>query len=80
MLALQNRSAFPQSIHVHGHHVRLLDALDDGWKPFWLDTLVVPERQTLRIAFVADNPGKWALSRHDLEPRRGGQYAWFEVT
>ena len=24
------------AVHVHGHHFRLLDRLDDGWKPFWL--------------------------------------------
>jgi FtsP/CotA-like multicopper oxidase with cupredoxin domain len=46
------------SFSLHGHHFRLLDRLD-GWKPYWLDTLVVAGRQTARIAFAADNPGRF---------------------
>jgi FtsP/CotA-like multicopper oxidase with cupredoxin domain len=80
MLAFANRSAFPHAMHVHGHHFRLLDNLDDGWKPFWLDTVVVLPEQTARIAFVADNPGKWMLHCHRLEHADTGMAAWFEVT
>jgi FtsP/CotA-like multicopper oxidase with cupredoxin domain len=80
MLAFPNRTAFPHAMHLHGHHFRLLDALDDGWKPFWLDTVVVPPDQTWRIAFVADNPGKWMLHCHMLEHGETGMGAWFEVT
>ncbi|HLN07370.1 MAG TPA: multicopper oxidase domain-containing protein, partial [Xanthobacteraceae bacterium] len=54
MLGLVNRTAVSYAMHPHGHHFRLLDRLDDGWKPFWLDTLVVPAGQTMRIVFVAD--------------------------
>jgi FtsP/CotA-like multicopper oxidase with cupredoxin domain len=79
VLALANRTAFPHAMHVHGHHFRLLDNLDDGWKPFWLDTVVVMPEQTARIAFVADNPGKWMLHCHMLEHAETGMAAWFEV-
>ena len=47
--------------HLHGHPFRLLDRLDDGWKPFWLDTLVVGPQQTERIAFAAEQPGRWLI-------------------
>ena len=57
-------SGHPHVVHVHGHHFRLLDRLDDGWKPYWLDTLVVGD-QVERIAFVADNPGKWLIDLRD---------------
>ena len=80
MLAFMNRSAFPHAMHTHGHHFRLLDNLDDGWKPFWLDTVVVLPAQTARIAFVADNPGKWMLHCHRFEHTDTGMAAWFEVT
>jgi FtsP/CotA-like multicopper oxidase with cupredoxin domain len=79
MLAFQNNTAFPHAMHLHGHHFRLLDNLDDGWKPFWLDTVVVNARQTARIAFVADNPGKWMIHCHMLEHQETGMAAWFEV-
>jgi FtsP/CotA-like multicopper oxidase with cupredoxin domain len=79
ILTLVNRGDTPQAVHVNGHHFRLLDNLDDGWKPFWLDTLTVPARQTLRLAFVADNPGRWLIERHLLMPWRPTLTAWFEV-
>lgn len=79
VLAFRNNTAFPHAMHLHGHHFRLLDNLDDGWKPFWLDTVVVNARQTARIAFVADNPGKWMIHCHMLEHQETGMAAWFEV-
>jgi FtsP/CotA-like multicopper oxidase with cupredoxin domain len=80
MLAFANRTAFPHGMHLHGHHFRLLDKLDDGWKPYWLDTVMVLPRETARIAFVADNPGKWMIHCHMLEHHDTGMGAWFEVT
>jgi FtsP/CotA-like multicopper oxidase with cupredoxin domain len=79
ILTLINRGAIAQAVHVHGHHFRLLDNLDDGWKPFWLDTLTVPGGQTLRLAFVADNPGRWPIERRSLVQGRPTFTAWFEV-
>ncbi|ABD87942.1 multicopper oxidase family protein [Rhodopseudomonas palustris] len=61
VLALSHRAAGPMVFHLHGHHFRLLDRLDDGWKPFWLDTLVVGPGQTQRVAFAAETAGPWLL-------------------
>jgi FtsP/CotA-like multicopper oxidase with cupredoxin domain len=79
MLAIANRTALLQVVHLHGHHFRLLDALDDGWKPFWLDTLPVEPGRIARIAFVADNPGRWLLQARPLDHPGVGSGAWFEV-
>lgn len=79
MLAFANRMEAPVALHVHGHAFRLLDRLDDGWKPFWLDTLVVFPRLTLRIAFIADNPGKWLIDGRVLGSRITSMWTWFEV-
>jgi FtsP/CotA-like multicopper oxidase with cupredoxin domain len=61
VLALTNRSSTPAVFHLHGHHFRLLDRLDDGWKPFWLDTLMVDAGQTQRVAFAAETKGRWLM-------------------
>jgi FtsP/CotA-like multicopper oxidase with cupredoxin domain len=61
VMALTNRADIPSVFHLHGHHFRLLDRLDDGWKPFWLDTLVIEAGQTQRIAFAAENTGRWLM-------------------
>jgi FtsP/CotA-like multicopper oxidase with cupredoxin domain len=61
VLALTNRADKATVFHLHGHHFRLLDRLDDGWKPFWLDALAVEPGQTQRIAFAADTAGRWLM-------------------
>jgi FtsP/CotA-like multicopper oxidase with cupredoxin domain len=76
MLGLSNPTSANAYTHLHGHSFRLLDALDDGWKPFWLDTMPIAPGGKARIAFVADNPGKWLIEGLD----ENGAGAWFEVT
>jgi FtsP/CotA-like multicopper oxidase with cupredoxin domain len=61
VLALTNRGQTAAVFHLHGHHFRLLDRLDDGWKPFWLDTLAIEPGQTQRIAFSAEHAGRWLM-------------------
>jgi FtsP/CotA-like multicopper oxidase with cupredoxin domain len=80
VLAIVNQTPAVQPLHLHGHVFRLLHPFDDGWEPYWLDTLQVPENRTVRIAFVADNPGRWALSSTVLERFDTGLWTWFEVT
>jgi FtsP/CotA-like multicopper oxidase with cupredoxin domain len=61
VMAITNPTAAPVVFRLHGHHFRLLDRLDDGWKPYWLDTLMVDKGQTQRIAFAAEHTGRWLL-------------------
>jgi FtsP/CotA-like multicopper oxidase with cupredoxin domain len=80
VIAFVNRTDDAAALHLHGHHARLLDNLDDGWKPFWLDTVMAAARQPTRIAFVADNPGKWLIECRIVGKEDAGMATWFEVT
>ena len=80
VLTVINQTPLVQPVHLHGHAFRLLHPFDDGWEPYWIDTLQVPEGRTVRIAFVADNPGRWLLSSSVLERFDTGLWSWFEVT
>ena len=80
VLAIRNDTAFIQAVHVHGHAFRLLHPLDDGWEPYWLDTFQLVEGKTARIAFLADNPGRWLISSTVLERFDTGMWTSFEVT
>jgi FtsP/CotA-like multicopper oxidase with cupredoxin domain len=80
MLALANGREFAYAVHVHGFPFRLLDRLDDGWKPFWLATTLVAAKQTARIAFLADNPGKWLIECIGIDLPASVMAGWFEVT
>ncbi len=80
VLNFTNRSAFPHAMHVHGHHFRQLAERGETFRPYWLDTVIVDPERRERIAFVADNPGKWMLHCHMIEHMAAGMAAWFEVT
>jgi FtsP/CotA-like multicopper oxidase with cupredoxin domain len=79
VLTLTNPAATPMVFHLHGHHFRLLDRLDDGWKPFWLDTVLVDAGQTQRIAFAADVVGAWLIETMAVEWSAPRQVRWFAV-
>ncbi|WP_430912072.1 multicopper oxidase family protein [Methylobacterium sp. sgz302541] len=80
VLAVRNDTSFPQSVHLHGHVFRLLHPLDDGWEPYWLDTFQLLEGRTARIAFLADNPGRWLISSTVMERFDTGLWTSFDVT
>ena len=79
-LGFVNHTAFVQQMHVHGHAMRLLHDLDDGWEPYWRDAVLVPEGKTKHVAFVADNPGKWVIECLMAGRQASGMATWFEVT
>lgn len=88
-LKLINETAWPHSIHLHGHHFRILSRRIRGKEApkllpeyeiqSWRDTVLLERDEIVKIAFVADNPGKWMLHCHMLEHQASGMGTWFEV-
>lgn len=78
-LTFRNKSDLAQPMHVHGHCWRLLHDLDDGWDPFWRTSVLLAPGKVKHVAFVADNPGRWALVSSDLRRQVAGLATWFEV-
>jgi len=78
-LALINATATTRTMRLGGHVARLLHALDDGWEPYWRDVFIVPPGRTVRLAFVADNPGKWPIASAIPASRAAGLSGWFQV-
>jgi FtsP/CotA-like multicopper oxidase with cupredoxin domain len=79
VLALTNRSPLTNIFHLHGHHFRLLDRLDDGWKPFWLDTLALAPGETQRIAFLAEYPGRYLIESVAADWAAPRLLRWYSV-
>jgi len=69
----------PAVFHLHGHHFRLLDRLDDGWKPFWLDTLAIDPGMTQRIAFAAEHAGRWLIETMPTDWAAPRLVRWYAV-
>ena len=67
VMTITNPTKAITAFRLHGHHFRLLDRLDDGWKPFWLDTLLLNAGQTQRIAYLAEYSGQWLIETTGIE-------------
>lgn len=76
LLEVANRTAFAHGMHLHGHHFRVVG--NDGLEP-WRDTFLIDRQETVSVAFVADNPGKWLFHCHMLEHAAAGMSNWFTV-
>jgi FtsP/CotA-like multicopper oxidase with cupredoxin domain len=79
VLTLTNRASVTHVFHLHGHHFRLLDRLDDGWKPFWLDTLAIEPGQTQRIAFFAEHAGGFLIESVATNWSASPVWRWYSV-
>ncbi len=81
ILTIRNETAFPHPMHLHGHHMKLLSI--DGKalsEPRWVDSPLVMPRQTMKFAFVADNPGEWLFHCHALEHHAAGLGALVKIS
>ena len=75
-----NDTAFAHPMHIHGHHFKVVERNGKPVKDApWRDTELVRRKEKVSVAFVADNPGKWALHCHILEHSASGMFSWFNV-
>ena len=75
-----NKTAWPHAMHLHGHHVKVMQV--DGKAAEhsdWRDTVLVAADSRVRVAFIADNLGKWMLHCHMLEHQEAGMMTWIAV-
>lgn len=79
-LVLENHSAFPHPMHLHGHHFKLIarDGVAET-RGIWHDTVIVGTERRVELAFVADNPGDWLFHCHVPEHMMAGMTAMFRV-
>ena len=66
---MENRSAMPHPMHLHGHFFRVDNGTGRG--PL-KDTVLVEPNQRLAVDWVADNPGPWAFHCHHAYHQEGG--------
>ena len=78
-LTFINRTDVVQQMHLHGHVFRLLHDLDDGWDPYWRESVLLAPGKTKHVAFIADNPGRWAIESLILSRQVTGLAGYFVV-
>jgi FtsP/CotA-like multicopper oxidase with cupredoxin domain len=79
-LRMVNETDFIHPMHLHGHVFRVL-AVDGVASPHreWRDTVIMGPRQSVDVAFVADNPGEWMYHCHILDHSAGGMMGTIAV-
>jgi FtsP/CotA-like multicopper oxidase with cupredoxin domain len=67
-------------MHLHGFSFRVLSRNGND-VPYrqWADTVLVPPRETVEVAFVADNPGDWMLHCHVTDHQVSGMMTVLHV-
>jgi FtsP/CotA-like multicopper oxidase with cupredoxin domain len=80
LMVLRNDTAWWHPMHLHGHSFRVLRRNGVSVPhPHWADTVLLPPRENVEIAFVADNPGDWMLHCHVLDHQMAGMMTVLRV-
>jgi FtsP/CotA-like multicopper oxidase with cupredoxin domain len=73
VLSLRNETAWWHPMHLHGHSFRIVAHNGEpNPRRIWGDTVLVPPRETIDVAFVADSPGDWMLHCHVTDHQMAG--------
>ncbi len=60
-----NATMMAHPMHLHGHHFQVIAIDGQPLAGALRDTIHVPPRATVRVAFDADNPGRWLIHCHN---------------
>lgn len=81
VLVLRNDTAWWHPMHLHGHSFRVLSR-NGAPVPHrqWQDTVLMAPKDTVEVAFVADNPGDWMLHCHVMDHQMAGMMTVLRVS
>ena len=77
-IAMRNNSPMAHPMHLHGHHFQVIQIGDRAIAGAIRDTVLVPPNSEVRVAFDADNAGKWAFHCHSLYHMNAGMMTTVE--
>lgn len=80
LLRMINSTDFTHPMHLHGHFFKVLAINGEKTRlQEWRDTVLMNPRETVDVAFVADNPGEWMFHCHILDHAAGGMMGTIAV-
>ncbi|WP_413699695.1 multicopper oxidase domain-containing protein [Psychromonas sp. KJ10-10] len=79
---LRNVTQYHHPIHLHGHTWTVLSSNKRKIFPqgYHTDTVLLGKNETVTVAFVADNPGRWMYHCHVIEHMKTGLMGFIEVS
>jgi FtsP/CotA-like multicopper oxidase with cupredoxin domain len=79
-LTIVNETAWWHPMHLHGHSFRILKRNGSSIPHnLWGDTVLVPPKERVEVAFVADNPGDWMIHCHITDHQVSGLMAIIRI-
>ena len=80
VIRMLNHTDFEHPMHLHGHFFKVVARNGENVRePAWRDTAMLGPRETLDIAFVAENVGEWMFHCHMLDHSAGGMMGTIAV-
>ena len=76
---LHNATPHHHPIHLHGLIFTVLESDKKDVTPFHTDTILLEKNERAKIAFVADNPGKWMFHCHVIEHMKTGLMGYITI-
>jgi FtsP/CotA-like multicopper oxidase with cupredoxin domain len=73
-LAIINQTMMPHPMHLHGHSFEVVAIDGHRFAGAVRDTVLVPPKKTVTVAFNAGNPGWWAFHCHLLYHQHAGMF------
>jgi FtsP/CotA-like multicopper oxidase with cupredoxin domain len=74
-IAVPNQTMMPHPVHLHGHSFQVVAIDGHRFAGAMRDTVLVPPKTTVTVAFDADNPGWWPFHCHLLYHQHAGMFA-----
>jgi FtsP/CotA-like multicopper oxidase with cupredoxin domain len=76
---LKNGTQLLHPIHIHGNTFKVLRSDRRSLPIHHCDTALLTPEETIEVAFVADNPGRWMFHCHVIEHQETGMMGYVEV-
>ena len=73
-IAFRNTTMMSHPMHLHGHVFQVVEVNGKPIRGAIRDTILVPPKATVKVAFDADNPGLWAFHCHNLYHMAAGMF------
>lgn len=79
VIELHNATPHHHPIHMHGITFTVLSSNKRTITPYHTDTVLLARNEKVKVAFVADNPGRWMFHCHVIEHMKTGLMGYISV-
>ena len=73
-LVFVNKTPMPHPMHLHGHEFQVVEIDGERFPGAVRDTILIPPKRRVTVAFDANNPGWWAIHCHLLYHLDAGMF------